>query len=130
MATNKNFVIKHGLEVGGHEAFDSSGILSADTMGNITTDHLSEGSTNLFYTDTRVSTYLTTNSFATESYVDSAITNLVDSSPEALNTLNELAQALGDDPNFATTVNNAISTNTTEIENAKAEAVAFAIALG
>ncbi|HCN9111129.1 TPA: shikimate transporter, partial [Escherichia coli] len=34
---------------------------------------------------------------------------LVDSSPEALDTLNELAAALGNDPNFATTVTNALA---------------------
>jgi len=42
----------------------------------------------------------------TESYVDSKIASMVDSAPETLNTLNELAAALGDDPNFATTVSN------------------------
>ena len=68
----------------------------------ITTAHIGEGS-NLYYTDARVSSYLSTNSFATESYVGTQITNLVDSSPATLNTLNELAAALGDDPNFATT---------------------------
>jgi hypothetical protein len=36
--------------------------------------------------------------------IASAVSDLVASSPEALNTLNELAAALGDDPNFATTV--------------------------
>lgn len=41
---------------------------------------------------------------ASEEYVETAVANLVDSSPDALNTLNELAAALGDDPNFATTV--------------------------
>jgi hypothetical protein len=41
--------------------------------------------------------------YATESYVNTQIAALVDSSPAALNTLNELAAALGDDPNFATT---------------------------
>lgn len=46
--------------------------------------------------------------YATESYVNSQVANLVDSSPETLNTLNELAAALGDDPNFATTVSNQI----------------------
>ncbi|NDH48935.1 MAG: hypothetical protein EBY41_00020 [Proteobacteria bacterium] len=40
------------------------------------------------------------------SYTDTAINNLVDSAPGALDTLNELAAALGDDPNFATTVTN------------------------
>jgi hypothetical protein len=41
---------------------------------------------------------------ATETYVNTKVAGIVDSSPEALNTLNELAAALGDDPNFATTV--------------------------
>ena len=46
----------------------------------------------------------------TESYVDTEISNLVDSSPAALDTLNELAAALGDDANFSTTVTNSIAT--------------------
>ena len=46
---------------------------------------------------------------ATTAYTDTAISNLVDSSPAALNTLNELAAALGDDANFSTTVNNNIA---------------------
>ena len=52
---------------------------------------------------------------ATTAYTDTAISNLVDSSPSALNTLNELAAALNDDANFATTVNNSISANTSAI---------------
>jgi hypothetical protein len=47
-------------------------------------------------------------SYATQTYVGTQITNLVDSSPATLNTLNELAAALGDDPNFATTTANSI----------------------
>ncbi|HBE2841283.1 TPA: phage tail protein [Escherichia coli] len=46
---------------------------------------------------------------ATTAYVRAAIAALVDSSPGALDTLNELAAALGDDPNFATTMNNALA---------------------
>ena len=42
--------------------------------------------------------------YATQSYVNTAISNLVDSAPGTLDTLNELAAALGDDPNFATTI--------------------------
>lgn len=45
---------------------------------------------------------------ATETYVNNAVAGIVDSAPETLNTLNELAQALGDDPNFATTVSTEI----------------------
>ena len=41
--------------------------------------------------------------------INTAIANLVDSAPDALNTLNELAEALGDDPNFATTITNSLS---------------------
>lgn len=44
------------------------------------------------------------NGLATEKYVDDKVAGIIDSSPETLNTLNELAQALGDDPNFAATV--------------------------
>ncbi|TGB72972.1 phage tail-collar fiber domain-containing protein [Escherichia sp. E4702] len=46
---------------------------------------------------------------ASTAYVMAAITALVDSSPDALNTLNELAAALGNDPNFATTMTNALA---------------------
>lgn len=42
-------------------------------------------------------------SYATQSYVDTEVAGIVDSAPAALNTLNELAAALGDDANFATT---------------------------
>ena len=42
--------------------------------------------------------------YATETYVNTQVANLVGSSPDALNTLNELSAALGDNPNFATTV--------------------------
>lgn len=42
--------------------------------------------------------------YATEDYVNTKVAGLVDSAPDTLNTLNELATALGDDSNFATTV--------------------------
>ena len=45
----------------------------------------------------------------TSAYVATQIANLVDSSPAALNTLNELAAAIGDDANYATTVTNALA---------------------
>ena len=47
---------------------------------------------------------------AAESYADAAVANLVSSAPETLDTLNELAAALGDDASFATTVTNSIAT--------------------
>jgi len=47
---------------------------------------------------------------ATTGYTDAAIAALADSAPATLNTLNELAAALGDDANFSTTVTNSIAT--------------------
>ena len=48
------------------------------------------------------------------SKVNTAVSNLVDSAPAALDTLNELAAALGDDANFATTVTTSIGTKWTQ----------------
>ena len=58
------------------------------------TDDLSEGTTNLYYTDARA---------------DARVALVIDSAPATLNTLNELASALGDDANFSTTVTNSIA---------------------
>lgn len=46
----------------------------------------------------------------TNNQIDTKVAALVDQAPETLNTLDELAAALGDDPNFATTVTELIST--------------------
>ena len=51
----------------------------------------------------------------TKGEVDTKVSNLVNSAPEALDTLNELAAALGDDENFASTVNAAITSNSSAI---------------
>lgn len=50
-----------------------------------------------------------TTQIATTAFVAAAIANLIASAPGALDTLNELAAALGDDPNFAATVTNALA---------------------
>jgi hypothetical protein len=46
---------------------------------------------------------------ATTAFVRTAVSNLVDSAPTTLDTLNELAIALGNDPNFATTITNSLA---------------------
>lgn len=46
----------------------------------------------------------------TNDQIDAKVSSLVDQAPETLDTLNELAAALGNDPNFATTVSNQIGT--------------------
>jgi len=50
-----------------------------------------------------------TTQIATTAFVQTEISNLVDAAPATLNTLNELAAALGDDANYATTVTNALA---------------------
>ena len=72
------------------------------------------------YTDTREAAITT----AYEAYADAAVADLVNSAPAALDTLNELAEALGDDANFATTVTNNISTAQTNAQNYADAAIA------
>lgn len=57
-----------------------------------------------------------------KSYADSAVANLVNAAPAALDTLNELAAALGNDANFSASVTSVISSkaNSSEVENALA----------
>lgn len=51
-----------------------------------------------------------------ETYADEKISEVIGSAPETLDTLNELAQALGDDPNFATTVSNQIGLKADQLD--------------
>ena len=55
--------------------------------------------------------------YATETYVGTQISNLIDSAPGALDTLNELAAALGDDVSFSTTITNLINANEDHVDN-------------
>jgi hypothetical protein len=77
----------------------------------------------LGYTGATNANYITNNNqltngagYATTSYVNTAVSNLVDSAPAALDTLNELAAALGDDADFSTTVTNNIAAINTRID--------------
>ena len=49
--------------------------------------------------------------------ISTAVNNLIDSAPGTLDTLNEIAAALNDDPSFATTITNLINANETHIDN-------------
>ena len=48
--------------------------------------------------------------YATKQYVADEISDVIDAAPGALDTLNELAAALGDDPNFSTTIATSLAT--------------------
>lgn len=58
-----------------------------------------------------------TDQIATTAFVKGVVAALIDGSPEALDTLVELAAALGDDPNFATTMTNLIAGKLAKAEN-------------
>ena len=72
-------------------------------VADLTTSNVSEGS-NLYFTNPRVYSNVTQMGYATTTHVSSELANLVSSAPSTLDTLNELAAALGNDPSFATTV--------------------------
>ena len=102
-------------------------IATKDALSELSgdTDDVSEGSTNLYFTNARADARITnalvdednmaSNSAtklpsqqSVKAYVDAEVAGVVDSAPSALNTLNELAAALGDDSNFATTTSTAL----------------------
>ena len=70
--------------------------------------------TGLSHDDANNQINVDTSTIATRSYADTAAQNaadgVVNSAPGALDTLNELAAALGDDANFSTTITNSIAT--------------------
>ena len=108
--------------IAGDVTGDVTGNLTGGVTGNVTAtsgtstfnDVTINGTLNMDAGTTGTITNLTdpTNAqdAATKAYVDSEVASLVDSAPGALDTLNELADALGDDPNFSTTITNSIAT--------------------
>lgn len=58
MATQEKFVIEYGLTVGSTEVITSAGKIVAAAISTLDTDDLSEGSTNLYYADSKVTTHL------------------------------------------------------------------------
>ena len=107
-----NLDVGAGLDVTGNitvtGTVDGVDIATRDTLFGALTS--SSGVLKNEVTATTQSAGNNTTRVATTAFVSTAIANLIDSSPSTLNTLNELASALGDDPNFATTVTNSIAT--------------------
>lgn len=64
----------------------------------------------------KVSELLNDSGFQTEAEVEAAIQKIIGSAPGVLDTLEEIAKALGDDPNFATTMTQKLNELTTKIE--------------
>jgi hypothetical protein len=114
-ATSGNTTIAGTLGVTGMITGDVTGDLTGNvtaSSGTTTLNNLTVNGTVDFTNTTLVNVSDPTQAqhAATKNYVDTEVANLVSSAPDALNTLNELADALGDDPNFSTTVTNSIAT--------------------
>ena len=58
MATQQKFVIEYGLNVGSNEVITSAGKITAAAISELTSDNLTEGSSNLYYANSLVNTYL------------------------------------------------------------------------
>jgi hypothetical protein len=86
------------------------GVASTLTSKTITSGTLGSDLAAATYKITGLGTPSANTDAATKAYVDTAVANVVASAPAALDTLDELANALGDDPNFATTVATSIGT--------------------
>lgn len=101
-----------GIKSGGDITIDASGAVSVvdnsheHTVANVTGLQTALDDKE---TPTGAQNKATTALNDAKSYTDIQLASLVDSAPETLNTLNELATALGDDPNFATTITNQIA---------------------
>ena len=133
-ATNKGiasfssdeFTVTSGAVTIKTDGIDNTHIDFGTGTGQVNTDNVTEGSTNLYFTNTRAdariaNALLDEDNMASNSatkvpsqqsvkaYVDAEVAGIVDAAPGALNTLNELAAALGDDANFSTTITNQIA---------------------
>ena len=101
--TTKDTVVVHdgatagGIPLATEDSVSAANLLTAiktvDGAGSGLDADLLDGQTGTYYTN----------------YADTAVANLVASAPSTLDTLNELAAALGDDPNFATTMTNSLA---------------------
>jgi len=117
-------VIHDGTTAGGFPSIKESVVISAlatkvdknvDIVGGTGTKvtYDSKGLVTSSTTPTTIAGYSIADAY-TKTETDNKIAALVDAAPGTLDTLNELAAALGDDPNFATTVTNNIATKVTK----------------
>jgi predicted RecA/RadA family phage recombinase len=110
---------RSAISATGSLSYNSTTGVMSFTMPAQNTSNITEG-TNLYYTNARADARIAaastsdlsegTNLYYTDARADARVALIVDSAPGTLNTLNELAAALGDDANFSTTITNSIAT--------------------
>ena len=125
VTANTGFVGDVTGDVVGNVTGNVTGTITGNITGNVTGDITSSGSSTFNNVTISGTLDMDTGSSATvtglpnptlgsdaanKTYVDTSISDLVASAPGALDTLNELAAALGDDADFSTTVTNSIAT--------------------
>ena len=96
--------------------------LVQDTKVSSYDSHIENTSNPHGVTASQVGAYTTAQ---TDTAISTAISSLVDSSPETLDTLKELSSALGDDPNFATTVSTALGNRVSKVTSTDDAIVRF-----
>ncbi|HCO7710145.1 TPA: tail fiber protein [Escherichia coli] len=108
---NRAVGVEFSNEISSTEERKAATPLAVKTLHDLVDTKAPINSPNLTGTPTAPTATKGTNNtqIASTAFVMAAIAALVDSSPDALNTLNELAAALGNDPNFATTVIDALA---------------------
>ena len=119
ITANTNFSGALNGNVTGNLTGNVTGNVTGNLTGNVTASSGTTTLNNLVLNGTvdfnaaeltDLATPTAASSAATKGYVDTEVAGLVDSAPGTLDTLNELAAALGDDPDFATTITNQIAT--------------------
>ena len=119
ITANTNFAGALAGNVTGNVTGNLTGNVTGNLTGNVTASSGTTTLNNLVLNGTvdfnaaeltDLATPTAASSAATKGYVDTEVAGLVDSAPGTLDTLNELAAALGDDPDFATTITNQIAT--------------------
>ena len=124
--TATNFVGPIAGAVTGNVTGNTAGVHTGAVTGNVTGNVTANTGTSAFNhvnisgsldmdagtsaTITGLSNPVQNSDAATKAYVDTSIANVIDNAPAALDTLNELAAAMGDDASFSTTVTNSIAT--------------------
>jgi len=124
--TATNFVGPIAGAVTGNVTGNTAGVHTGAVTGNVTGNVTANTGTSAFNhvnisgsldmdagtsaTITGLSNPVQNSDAATKAYVDTSIANVINNAPAALDTLNELAAAMGDDASFSTTVTNSIAT--------------------
>ena len=110
-----------GVKTGGDVTIDSNGVIFVkDDSHNHVIENIDglQSALDSKETPSGATAKASTAENNAKSYTDTKIAELIGSAPEALDTLHELAQALGSDPNFATTITNILAQKTNKFTQA------------